>query len=101
MSETIQHTPEPWEWKAQGCANEYVLLTNDMQWLMAIRQNGELSTLQHEANMRLLSKAPELLDALESVINATLPIATKNEKPIYHPSVALAKELISQVRGSI
>lgn len=48
----IEHTPEPWKWHAQGEANEYCLLTHDGRWVIAFRQNGELTDDRQKANAR-------------------------------------------------
>lgn len=56
-------TPGPWEYHAQGDANDYCLLTHEKQWVISFRQNGELMTAKQKANARLISKAPLLIEA--------------------------------------
>lgn len=51
----IDHTPEPWKWHAQGEANEYCILTHDGQWVIAFRQNGELTDDRQKANARRIA----------------------------------------------
>lgn len=68
---TTKHTPGPWAPHAQGASDEYCLLANERRWVIAFRQNGELYTAEQLANMRLIAAAPELLQALESVLHAS------------------------------
>lgn len=49
------HTPEPWKWHAQGEANEYCMLTNDGQWVISFRQNGEFTDERQKANARRIA----------------------------------------------
>ena len=51
----IDHTPEPWKWHAQGEANEYCMLTHDGRWVIAFRQNGELTDERQQANARRIA----------------------------------------------
>ena len=51
----IDHTPEPWKWHAQGEANEYCMLTHDGRWVIAFRQNGELTDERQKANARRIA----------------------------------------------
>lgn len=51
----IQHTPEPWKWHTQGEANEYCMLTHDDRWVIAFRQNGELTDERQKANARRIA----------------------------------------------
>lgn len=51
----IAHTPEPWKWHAQGEANEYCMLTHDGRWVIAFRQNGELTNERQQANARRIA----------------------------------------------
>lgn len=51
----IPHTPEPWKWHAQGEANEYCMLTHDGRWVIAFRQNGELTDERQQANARRIA----------------------------------------------
>lgn len=51
----IDHTPEPWKWHAHGEANEYCMLTHDGRWVIAFRQNGELTDERQKANARRIA----------------------------------------------
>lgn len=51
----IAHTPEPWRWHAQGEADEYCMLTHDGRWVIAFRQNGELTDERQKANARRIA----------------------------------------------
>lgn len=67
MTDTL-HTAGPLTWRAQGDANEYVLLNGDgTSWVAAIKQNGEMLVTRQEANMRVWAAAPKLLAALREL----------------------------------
>lgn len=51
----IPHTPEPWKWHTQGESNEYCMLTHDGRWVIAFRQNGELTDERQQANARRIA----------------------------------------------
>lgn len=65
---TTKHTPAPWIVKAQGEANEFVLMTSNMKWIAAFRQNGEMWTQEQEANAKVIEAAPDLLEALNDLL---------------------------------
>jgi hypothetical protein len=62
-----KHTPGPWNWHAQGDANDYCLLTSGARWIISFRQNGEKLYGEQLANAQLIAAAPDLLAALENV----------------------------------
>jgi hypothetical protein len=62
------HTPGPWEFKGQGDADEFVMLTHDGKWIIAFRQNGELMTATQRANAKLMAASPRLLEALQNCL---------------------------------
>lgn len=64
---TVNHTPGPWNWHAQGDANDYCLLTNGARWVISFRQNGEFLVGEELANAQLIASSPELLSALQAV----------------------------------
>jgi len=73
-----KHTPGVWRFFVLGDANQNCLLTNDVRWVIAFSQNGELNTPEQIANAKLIAAAPDLLDALikaeehMSLTNSTL-----------------------------
>lgn len=67
-------------------------------------ESGVLGTTENQNKFidkmaERLNSCSELIDALKSVINAALPIDSKEGNPIYHPSIGIAKELISKIEG--
>lgn len=89
---TTQHTPGPWT--TDGAAR-----TNDLD---VISPAGRITLIDCEfsdesedvltANARLISAAPELLAALEGLLNA-LPSATT------HPAIKAARAAIAKATG--
>lgn len=67
MADINKHTPGPWTPIEQGDADEFCLLANDKRWVIAFRQNGELSTEEERCNMKLISKAPEMFELLKQI----------------------------------
>jgi hypothetical protein len=63
----MNHTPGPWIYKAQGDAQEFVLLKEredgKLDWLVSFRDNGQHWSEHQEANAKLIAAAPELLEA--------------------------------------
>lgn len=58
-----KHTPSPWKEVSDGDANFYGFIA-DGKWLLRVQQNGELSASEQSENARLISAAPDLLEAL-------------------------------------
>lgn len=83
---TTQHTPGPWELRQSS--RDY--------WFIDYDQGGEGYTLTKldcgEKDARLISAAPELLAALEGLLNA-LPSATT------HPAIKAARAAIAKATG--
>lgn len=72
MSAPLQHTPGPWQLVALGEANVYGVnrvVDGKDRWLISFRMNGELTTAQQMADVRLIAAAPRLLAALEHIRN--------------------------------
>jgi hypothetical protein len=62
MSDKPKHTPGPWEWcetKTGLYGPDYPIIDTDRDWGMFLHPTNL------EANARLISAAPELLEALE------------------------------------
>ena len=83
---TTQHTPAPWELRRS--VRGY--------WFIDHEQGGEGYTLTkldcNEADARLIAAAPDLLAALEELLNA-LPSATT------HPAIKAARAAIAKATG--
>lgn len=78
MKLKLMHTPGPWVGVAQGDANEWCILTHDKQWIIALRQNGELLSSQELANIQLIKAAPDLLEAALTAFKYIEYIATND-----------------------
>jgi hypothetical protein len=61
------HTPAPWTPHQQGDANFYVIL-HENKWLASIQFNGEQMEAKQMANLNVMAAAPELLEALTSIV---------------------------------
>ena len=83
---TTQHTPGPWELRQSS--RDY--------WFIDYDQGGEGYTLTKldcgEKDARLISAAPDLLAAIEGLLNA-LPSATT------HPAIKAARAAIAKATG--
>ena len=64
--ERVKNTPGPWTAHAQASANFYTL-RKDNNWIASIQFNGEQMVSKQEANINLLSAAPDMLEALRSI----------------------------------
>lgn len=88
------HTPGPWAYVENGDANCYQVRDGSGRWLLALLHNGEELTEQQRANLLLIAAAPELLEALELVLDR---LVDRNETDEAH-TVALAA--IAKATGS-
>ena len=61
-----EHSKVEWEFKAQGDANEYCILalTKEGKWVAAIKLNGEMTVSQQLELLKLMTAAPDMIDAL-------------------------------------
>ena len=71
------HTPGPWYFHEQGSACFYAIThfkekRNSVDWLLSLQHNGEQLLEEERANMRLIAAAPELLEALDKLLAATV-----------------------------
>lgn len=60
--------PGPWTTKVQGEPNQYFTMRGDGRWLAAIQFNGEMTVAEQDATARLIDAAPDLLDALQEMV---------------------------------
>ena len=66
MSDKPKHTPGPWEWcetKTGLYGPDYPIIDTDRDWGMFLHPTNL------EANARLISAAPELLESLEDFVS--------------------------------
>lgn len=89
MSET-QHTPGPWELQANGaCWNlRSPDRTDHFCILIGMVHNNPG---EHEANARLIAAAPELLAALQALVDAFYPSAVFEFEARDNARAAIAK----------
>ena len=71
------HTPGPWEFHEQGYANFYAIThfkewCKSVDWLLSLQHNGEQLDFEQKANMLLIAAAPDLLEALDKLLAATV-----------------------------
>ena len=71
------HTPGPWEFHEQGDANFYAIThfkdrRKSVDWLLSLQHNGEQLDFEQKANMLLIAAAPDLLEALDKLLAATV-----------------------------
>lgn len=85
-----QHTPGPWV--AVARTNAYIDIEAPEQQGYSAKKVASTSLTNHEANARLIAAAPELLKAIEGLLNA-LPSATT------HPAIKAARAAISKATG--
>jgi len=94
MSNSNKHTPPPWE----IVTNEYGL-TNIMSYstkvnILICNVNTESNPKgEANANAKLISAAPELLDALETVLECGYL------EDAYQPTIDLVQNAINKARG--
>lgn len=90
------HTPGPWQ----------VNHNDPFQVCDACdaRGCGPIATMlgtaaEKRANARLIAAGPELLEALEAVVCAALPIGERGGEHVYHPAVTQARALLNRLHG--
>jgi hypothetical protein len=84
MATAVKHTQGPWKirWSRDG-SGDVGITADDLPNVLAecfadIRASGERATDEAAANARLIASAPELLAALESIVDLTKPGQTIN-----------------------
>lgn len=73
-----QHTKGPWQ--TAGAFNEFVTTGKDHVCAERITHSDEFELGEHEANMRLIAAAPELLEACEAVASHFKATGLSNEE---------------------
>lgn len=92
---TNKHTPGPWDIEVEECRT---FITGEGRQLAKIllthANNDEYSEhlVRAKANVRLIAAAPDMLAALEKLLNA-LPSATT------HPAIKTARTAIAKAKG--
>jgi hypothetical protein len=98
---TAQHTPAPWEYREQGDADEFVMLTHDGKWIIAFRQNGELMTATQRANAKLMAASPKLLEALRMADQRITELCKMVCHLSDNPRKVRAEDYAEEVRAAI
>ena len=98
MSNT-SHTPGPWSYENEG-QTVYVGDQIEGQWIAQVRGWGWLQKLKNgeavqDANGRLIAAAPELLEALQNIIDSV----DKGHAVILVPLSANARAAIAKATG--
>jgi hypothetical protein len=99
MNETkkSQHTPGPWRAEVSG---DTVYITSETYGDVARVREGDGDD-RREANIRLIAAAPELLEALDGILNNLWEDRKRNVKRDYSLMVyeAQAKAAIAKAKG--
>ena len=85
------HTPGPWRWSKKRW-----YLKSQTHYVLSVKE-----TLPSEANARLIAAAPDMLDALEGLVDrATCYCGDCIDMPVNHGETILrAKAAIAKAKG--
>jgi hypothetical protein len=86
-----KHTPGPWHVKRDNG-----IYAKDRYIGLSLEGHLYGSDLPCETNARLMAAAPELLEALKELYNASLVM----EQPRFYKALAEAKKLIAKIEGN-
>ena len=94
-----KHTPGPWLIEAQNChfGDIATVHNTDEKWVTIYAPHWMetgMDEKEQSANARLIASAPELLEALKTVVLAGLP-----DGPGYVPIEAMARAAIAKATG--
>ena len=89
---SAQHTPGPWTQGTSENGVECVWLDGHTESVRDMGDDGTWIDCNTEANARLIAAAPDLLEALRSLLDA-LPSATT------HPAIRSARAAIAKATG--
>lgn len=89
---TTQHTPGPWTTDGAACTGDLDVISPAGRITLIDCEFSDESEDVLTANARLISAAPELLAAIEGLLNA-LPSATT------HPAIKAARAAIAKATG--
>lgn len=92
------HTPGPWD-KDYDYGHEFIISTSDGATVCEVASDGELES-DAVANARLISAAPELLDALKIMVAAFVATNHKHDAAEYNCVIA-ARNAISKATGGV
>lgn len=94
-----KHTPGPWEVEVHSYTYSIVrdvspFITEDVA---SVRRDGP----QDSANARLISAAPELLEALETILTLRSELWADPDGPTYAELVRFSNDVVSLARPGI
>ncbi len=93
----LKHTPGPWACTPTAGNHDFIIYSESTP------ASGDIALVRNfdEANARLISAAPELLDALQNACNVLAGVATGDLKTITPDSPALAqcRAAITKAKG--
>lgn len=89
-----QHTPGPWEID-QAIRHGFTVYSEQSGFIVGyMDEEGRYGAVESEANARLIAAAPDLLEALETIV------ATERDRHGYHPAwTDQARAAIAKARG--
>ena len=90
MSET-GYTPRPWEVRNQHESSELMVVGADGRPVCSMRSWGE-----DEANARLISKAPDLVEALREIVGSMTEASKSGYTTV---SISEAQALLAEIDG--
>lgn len=83
-----QHTPGPWTYHATAGEHDFIVYPDDP----TARERRDVALVRdfHEANARLIAKAPEMLEVLRSFVDTSIFAV---------PDYDTARALIAEIEG--
>ena len=89
-----KHTPGPWEW------NKYGALLHEDEIVLGIDGGCRRCDYPNEADVHLIAAAPDLLEALESMLQSFLITQSLDDYPIDAPCNK-ARAAIAKAKGEV
>jgi hypothetical protein len=89
------HTPGPWKIAATG----HVVTAADYSRICRVEQLPGMDSREIDANARLIAAAPELLDALQNIVNS-LTLAGPPELACQQYQLDTARAAIAKATGN-
>jgi len=91
-----QHTPGPWSYHYERTINRHIVRSGFAgERNICVTYGAGATSYECAANARLIAAAPELLEALEGLLNLEPPLLSAKEKKAY----AIARAAIAKATG--
>ena len=98
MQDTItQHTPGPWEFGGNFGPKDDVEIWHNADLVAMVSNQTELDMLL--ANARLIAAAPELLEALEALVDVAGVASTPSTRQAFNAEIKRAVAVIRKACG--